>query len=185
MFLAQDREIAEAAYAGDVIGIPNHEQLRVGDSLSETGDIRFAGIPDFAPEILRRARPKDPMKAKHLRKALESLAEEGVTQLFRPSIGSDMIVGAVGALQIDVMAERMINEYNLDVIFEVAPYNVARWLHCEDSAMLQAFLEKNRSAAATDLDEAPVYLAKNSWHVSYAQEKNPDIRFTSTKERAI
>jgi len=185
MFLAQDREIAEAAYAGDVIGIPNHGQLRVGDSLSETGDIRFAGIPDFAPEILRRARPKDPMKAKHLRKALESLAEEGVTQLFRPSIGSDMIVGAVGALQIDVMAERMINEYNLDVIFEAAPYNVARWLHCEDSAMLQAFLEKNRSAAATDLDEAPVYLAKNSWDVSYAQEKNPDIRFTSTKERAI
>ena len=104
MFMAQDREIAETAYAGDVIGVPNHGQLRVGDSLSENGDIQFAGIPNFAPELLRRARVKDPMKAKHLRKALESLAEEGVTQLFTPQIGSDMIVGAVGQLQIEVMA---------------------------------------------------------------------------------
>lgn len=184
MFLAQDREIAETAYAGDVIGIPNHGQLRVGDSLSETGEIKFAGIPNFAPEILRRARPRDPMKAKHLRKALESLAEEGVTQLFRPTIGSDMIVGAVGALQIDVMAERMVNEYNLDVVFEVAPYNVARWIQCEDPVRLKAFLEKNKAASGTDLDEAPVYLAKNAWDIGYAQDKNPDIRFTATKERA-
>ena len=184
MFLAQDREIAETAYAGDVIGIPNHGQLRVGDSLSETGEIKFAGIPNFAPEILRRARPRDPMKAKHLRKALESLAEEGVTQLFRPAIGSDMIVGAVGALQIDVMAERMVNEYNLDVVFEVAPYNIARWIQCEDPVRLKAFLEKNKAASGTDLDEAPVYLAKNAWDIGYAQDKNPDIRFTATKERA-
>ena len=184
MFLAQDREIAETAYAGDVIGVPNHGQLRVGDSLSEAGDIKFAGIPNFAPEILRRARSKDPMKAKHLRKALESLAEEGVTQLFTPSIGSDMIVGAVGALQIDVMAERMVNEYGLDVVFEVAPYNVARWIHSDDDAKLSAFLDKNKSASGTDLDGAPVYLAKNAWDVGYAQEKNPDLRFTATKERS-
>ncbi|MEL6416497.1 MAG: peptide chain release factor 3, partial [Pseudomonadota bacterium] len=184
MFLAQDREIAETAYAGDVSGVPTHGQLRVGDSLSEAGDIKFAGIPNFAPEILRRARSKDPMKAKHLRKALESLAEEGVTQLFTPSIGSDMIVGAVGALQIDVMAERMVNEYGLDVVFEVAPYNVARWIHCDDDAALSAFLDKNKSASGTDLDGAPVYLAKNAWDVGYAQEKNPDLRFTATKERS-
>ncbi len=185
MFLAQDREIAETAYAGDVIGVPNHGQLRVGDSLSESGDIKFAGIPNFAPEILRRARPKDPMKAKHLRKALESLAEEGVTQLFKPSIGSDMIVGAVGALQIEVMAERMVSEYNLDVVFEPAPYNVARWIQCEDDVKLQAFLDKNKSASGTDLDDAPVYLAKNAWDVGYAQEKNPDLKFTATKERSV
>ncbi|MDJ0922626.1 MAG: peptide chain release factor 3 [Henriciella sp.] len=184
MFLAQDREIAETAYAGDVIGVPNHGQLRVGDSLSESGEVKFAGIPNFAPEILRRARPKDPMKAKHLRKALESLAEEGVTQLFKPSIGSDMIVGAVGALQIEVMAERMVSEYNLDVVFEPAPYNVARWINGDEDEVA-AFVEKNKSASGTDLDDAPVYLAKNAWDVGYAQEKNPDLRFTATKERMI
>ncbi|MEZ5952867.1 MAG: peptide chain release factor 3 [Hyphomonas sp.] len=185
MFLAQDREIAETAYAGDVIGVPNHGQLRVGDSLSENGDIKFAGIPNFAPELLRRARVKDPMKAKHLRKALESLAEEGVTQLFKPVIGSDMIVGAVGQLQFEVMIERVAAEYNLEVVFEPAPYNVARWLSCDDPKVLEAFLDKNKSASGTDLDDAPVYLAKNTWDVGYAQEKNPDIRFTATKERAL
>ena len=185
MFLAQDREIAETAYAGDVIGVPNHGQLRVGDSLSESGEIKFQGIPNFAPEILRRARPKDPMKSKHLRKALESLAEEGVTQLFTPALGSDMIVGAVGALQIDVMAERVSAEYNLEVVFEQASYNVARWISSDDPAKLEAFLEKNRSATGVDLDGAPVYLAKNAWDVGYAQEKNPDLRFTATKERML
>ncbi len=185
MFLAQDREIAETAYAGDVIGVPNHGQLRVGDALSESGDLRFEGFPNFAPEILRRARVTDPMKQKHLRKALESLAEEGVTQLFRPNIGSDMIVGAVGALQIEVMSERVSAEYGLDVVFEPAPYNVARWIACEDEALLAAFLDRNKSATGVDLDDAPVYLAKNAWDVGYVQEKNPDIRFTATKERAL
>lgn len=185
MFLAQDREIAETAYAGDVIGVPNHGQLRVGDSLSEAGDIQFAGIPNFAPEILRRARVKDPMKQKHLRKALESLAEEGVTQLFRPSIGSDLIVGAVGSLQIDVMAERVAAEYGLEVDFEAAPYNVARWMDSDDPQTVEDFMDKNKSASGTDLDGAPVYLAKNAWDVGYAQEKNPEIRFTATKERRV
>ncbi|MEM7768054.1 MAG: peptide chain release factor 3 [Pseudomonadota bacterium] len=184
MFLAQDREITETAYGGDVIGIPNHGQLRVGDSLSESGTVKFDGIPNFAPEILRRARVKDPMKQKHLKKALESLAEEGVTQLFRPSIGSDLIVGAVGQLQIEVMSERVAAEYGLDVDFEVAPYNVARWIASEDELKLDAFLDKNKSVTGTDLDGAPVYLAKNAWDVGYAQDKNPDIRFTATKERA-
>ena len=183
LFFAQDRELADNAYAGDVIGIPNHGALRVGDSLSESGKVRFAGIPNFAPEILRRARPIDPLKAKHLRKALESLAEEGVTQLFRPAIGSDMIVGAVGALQIDVMAERIKTEYNLEVLFEVPPYSTARWLSCDDEAVLENFLSKNRNNSGEDLDGAPIFLAKSTWDVSYAQEKNPDIRFLTTKER--
>ncbi len=185
MFMAQDREIAETAYAGDVIGVPNHGQLRVGDSLSDNGDIQFAGIPNFAPELLRRARVKDPMKAKHLRKALESLAEEGVTQLFKPVIGSDMIVGAVGQLQFEVMIERVAAEYGLEVVFEPAQYNVARWLSADDPKKIEEFLDKNKSASATDLDDAPVYLAKNAWDVGYAQEKNPGIRFTATKERAL
>jgi peptide chain release factor 3 len=148
MFMAQDREIAETAYAGDVIGVSNHGQLRVGDSLSESGEIQFGGIPNFAPELLRRARVKDPMKAKHLRKALESLAEEGVTQLFSPQIGSDMIVGAVGQLQFEVMIERMTAEYSLEVFFEPAPYNVARWYVQEKNPRIRFSAAKERAGWA-------------------------------------
>jgi peptide chain release factor 3 len=183
MFMAQDREIADEAFGGDVIGIPNHGALRVGDALSEAGNIQFQGIPNFAPEILRRVRTKDPMKAKHLRKALEGMAEEGVTQLFTPEIGSDMIVGAVGQLQIEVMAERIATENNLEVLFEPAPYNVARWIASDDPAKLKEFLERNKSSVGTDLDGAAVFLGKNTWDVGYVQEKNPGIRFTKTKER--
>lgn len=183
LFFAQDRELADNAFAGDVIGIPNHGALRVGDSLSESGKVQFAGIPNFAPEILRRARTKDPLKAKHLRKALESLAEEGVTQLFRPNMGADIIVGAVGALQIEVMAERIKTEYGLEVIFEVPPYQTARWLVCDDPKKIEDFTAKNRNTMAEDLDGAPVYLAKSHWDVGYAQEKNPDIAFQKVKER--
>ncbi len=184
LFFAQDRELADNAFAGDVIGIPNHGVLRVGDSLSESGKVKFAGIPNFAPEILRRARTKDPLKAKHLRKALESLAEEGVTQLFKPQMGSDMIVGAVGALQIDVMAERIKTEYGLEVIFEVPPYQTARWIATEDKSKIEDFIGKNRNNMAEDVDGDPVYLAKSAWDVGYAQEKNPDIRFLKAKERS-
>ncbi len=184
LFFAQDRELAELAYAGDVIGIPNHGVLRVGDSLSESGKIKFAGIPNFAPELLRRARLSDPLKAKHLRKALESLAEEGVTQLFKPAMGSDMIVGAVGSLQIDVMAERIKTEYGLEVVFEQSMYQVARWVVSDDPAALQAFINKNQGAIAEDLDGAPVLLAKSQWDVSYAADKNPDLRFLKIKERS-
>ena len=184
LFFAQDRELAEEAYAGDVIGIPNHGVLRVGDSLSESGKVRFAGIPNFAPEILRRAQLKDPLKAKHLRKALESLAEEGVTQLFRPAMGSDMIVGAVGALQIDVMAERIRAEYGLDVTFEPVMYTTARWIAANDAGVLDDFASRHSANMAEDLDGAPVYLAKTAWDVGYAQEKFPDVRFTATRERA-
>lgn len=183
LFFAKDRGLADRAYAGDVIGVPNHGALRVGDSLSESGKIRFAGIPNFAPEILRRARLSDPLKVKHLRKALESLAEEGVTQLFKPAMGSDMIVGAVGALQIDVMAERIKTEYGLDVIFEAGMFQIARWLSCENPETLKAFINKNQSAMAEDLDGAPVLLAKSAWDISYAEGKNPDIRFLRVKER--
>ena len=183
LFFAQDRELADKAYAGDVIGVPNHGALRVGDSLSESGKIRFAGIPNFAPEILRRARTVDPLKAKHLRKALESLAEEGVTQLFKPAMGSDMIVGAVGSLQIDVMAERIKTEYGLEVIFEMGQFTTARWLS-GDAKAIEGFAAKNQGAMAVDLDDAPVLLAKSAWDIGYAQEKNPDIRFVKVKERS-
>ncbi|RAK57931.1 peptide chain release factor 3 [Phenylobacterium deserti] len=182
MFFASDRELAEEAFAGDVIGIPNHGVLRVGDSLSETGTLRFAGLPNFAPEILQRVRVKDPLKAKHLKKALEGLAEEGVTQLFRPNIGADFIVGAVGQLQFEVMADRLANEYQLEVIFEPSPYAEARWLG-GDKADVEDFAGKHRSAMATDIDEQPVFLAKSSWEIGYVGERYPKVRFERTKER--
>jgi len=183
MFFASDRELAEEAYAGDVIGIPNHGVLRVGDSLSETGTLRFAGLPNFAPEILQRVRVKDPLKAKHLKKALEGLAEEGVTQLFRPTMGADFIVGAVGQLQFEVMADRLANEYQLEVIFEASPFAEARWLS-GDKADVEDFMSKHRAAIGTDIDEQPVFLAKSSWEIGYVGERFPKIRFERSKERA-
>ena len=182
MFFASDRELAEEAFAGDVIGIPNHGVLRVGDSLSETGTLRFAGLPNFAPEILQRVRVKDPLKAKHLKKALEGLAEEGVTQLFRPQIGSDFIVGAVGQLQFEVMADRLANEYQLEVIFEASPYAEARWL-TGDKADVEDFGNKHKTAMATDIDDQPVFLAKSSWEIGYVGERYPKVGFERTKER--
>ena len=184
MFMAQEREIADEAYPGDVIGIPNHGGLRVGDSLSEAGDISFQGIPNFAPEILKRVRVRDPLKQKHLRKALDALGEEGVTQVFKPVQGGDLVVGAVGALQFDVLDERMKAEYGLDVVFEPSPYQAARWVSAEKRADLDAFIEKSGAQLAEDVDQAPVYLGKSAWEIAYVQEKNPAIRFSAAKERA-
>ena len=183
MFFASERELAEEAYAGDVIGIPNHGVLRVGDSLSETGTVRFAGLPNFAPELLKRVRVRDPLKAKHLRRALEGLAEEGVTQLFRPTMGSaDLVVGAVGPLQFEVMADRLKEEFQLDVIFEDAPYAEARWLAGERT-VVDDFAAKHRGAMAEDIDEQPVFLAKSAWEIGYVAERYPKVRFERTKER--
>jgi len=182
MFFASDRELADDAFAGDVIGIPNHGVLRVGDSLSESGLIRFAGLPNFAPEILQRVRVKDPLKAKHLKKALDGLAEEGVTQLFRPEIGADFIVGAVGLLQFEVMADRLGEEYGLEVIFEHSPYAEARWID-GDKADVEDFMSKYRGQMARDIDQAPVFLAKSSWETGYVMERFPKVAFTKTKER--
>jgi peptide chain release factor 3 len=184
MFLAQEREIADEAFPGDVIGIPSHGGLRVGDSLSESGDVVFSGIPNFAPEILKRVRVRDPLKQKHLRKALEALGEEGVTQVFKPVTGGDLVVGAVGALQFDVLDERMKAEYGLEVIFETSPYQAARWVSADARADLEAFAEKSKMQMAEDVDNAPVYLGKSAWEIGYVQEKNPRVRFSAAKERA-
>ncbi len=183
MFLAQDREITDEAFPGDVIGIPNHGALRVGDSLSESGQVAFAGIPNFAPEILKRCRVKDPLKQKHLRKALDALAEEGVTQTFRPMIGADTIVGAVGALQFDVLEERVRTEYGLDVMFEPSPYQAARWVSAETRADLEAFVEKMKLQMSEDIDGAPVFLGKSDWEIGYIAERHPKVRFATAKER--
>src|SRR5262249_35578124 len=126
---------------------------------------------------------RDPLKQKHLRKALDALAEEGVTQVFKPVIGADIVVGAVGALQFDVLEERVKAEYALEVIFEQSPYQAARWISAENAADVKAFVEKNQMQMAEDVDGAPVYLGKSAWEIGYVQEKNPKIRFADTKER--
>ncbi len=184
LFFAQDRELVEEAWPGDVIGIPNHGTIRVGDTLSESSDIVFTGIPNFAPEILRRVRLMDPMKSKHMRKALESLAEEGVTQVFKPMIGANWIVGVVGQLQLDVLKTRVSQEYNLDIDFEAAPFEMARWISGPSDVDLKKFVDSNKGSMAEDRDGSPVFLAASAWELNYTQEKWPDIVFLRTKERA-
>ncbi|MFO1035905.1 MAG: peptide chain release factor 3 [Geminicoccaceae bacterium] len=183
-FFAQSRELVDEAVAGDIIGVPNHGQLRVGDALTEGEDLRFKGIPNFAPEILMRVRLGDPMRAKHLKAALEDLAEEGVTQVFRPQLGNEWIVGVVGQLQLDVLKTRLDAEYNLPIDFETAPYVTARWCDAEDRKELDRFLEAKRSSLAADRDGNPVFMARNSWDLGRVQEDFPKIRFTATRERA-
>jgi len=183
MFFAQDRELAEEAFAGDIIGIPNHGTLRVGDTLTEREDLRFSGIPSFAPEILRRVRLDDPMRAKQLGRALEDLAEEGVTQVFRPVSGGQPIVGVVGPLQLDVLSARIRAEYNLAAGFEAAPFETARWVAADDRAALERFLARHRASTAEDRDGAPVFLARNAWDLKRTMEDWPAIRFSTTRER--
>ena len=182
LFFAQERETVDEAWPGDIIGIPNHGVLRVGDTLSESGEVVFTGIPNFAPEILRRVRLGDPMKQKHLTRALESLAEEGVTQVFKPQIGSAWIVGVVGPLQLDVLKSRLRAEYGLDADLEPAPYETARWLSGSDADMAK-FTESNRGGMATDRDGAAVFLAKSAWEIGYVADKFPNITFAKTRER--
>ena len=182
LFFAAERETVDQAWPGDIIGIPNHGTLRVGDTLSESGAIVFTGIPNFAPEILRRVRLGDPMKQKHLARALESLAEEGVTQLFKPAIGSQWIVGVVGALQLDVLKSRLAAEYGLDAELEAAPFESARWLSGSE-AEIEKFSAGNRGGMAADRDGAPVFLAKSQWELGYVAEKFSKVRLLKTRER--
>ena len=183
-FFAQDRELAEEALPGDIIGIPNHGTLRVGDTLTEGEELRFTGIPNFAPEVLRRIRLDDPIKAKQLRRALEDLAEEGVTQIFRPVIGSQWIVGVVGPLQLDVLASRIATEYKVEAGFEEAPFDQARWISSDDPAQVKKFIERHRGNMAEDRDDAPVFLARNVWELRRIIEEWPEVRFLTTRERA-
>ncbi len=183
LFFAQERETVDEAWPGDIIGIPNHGVLRVGDTLSETGDVVFTGIPNFAPEILRRVRLADPMRQKHLTRALESLAEEGVTQVFKPALGTQWIVGAVGALQLDVLRSRLREEYGLDADLEASPYDTARWISGPDTDT-EKLVATYRNQIAQDRDGAPVFLAKSAWELGYVAERFKTIRFAKTRERA-
>ncbi len=183
LFFAQERETVDEAFPGDIIGIPNHGVLRVGDTLTEGEVLTVTGIPNFAPEILRRVRMFDAMKAKHLKRALESLAEEGVTQVFKPLIGSQWTVGVVGNLQLDVLKSRLAAEYGLEVDLEVSPYEMARWLDGAPDDIAH-FRDANRGQMAEDRDGAPVFLPKSNWELGYVGGKFPKVRFLKTRERS-
>jgi peptide chain release factor 3 len=181
-FFAQNRQLAEEAYAGDVVGIPNHGTLRIGDTLTEGEDLAFRGIPSFAPEILRRVKTGDAMKAKKLREALGQMAEEGVVQLFLPSDGSGAIAGVVGPLQLDVLAGRLEAEYGLKVTFEPSRFEFARWISAKNPSECDRFIEAHSASMARDLDGAPVFMAASDFDLKYEQDKWPEIVFSDIKD---
>src|SRR5437868_4621317 len=181
-FLARDRNLAEEAWPGDIIGIPNHGSLRTGDTLTEGAETRVTGLPSFAPEILRRVRIEDPMKSKHLRHALTQLADEGVTRVFQPANGGDWIIGVVGALQLEVLTARLEAEYGLATRLDGAPYEAARWVDAEP-AELDRFRASSHTALAEDHDGVPVFLARNAWDLRTTIEEWPAIRFRETREQ--
>ncbi|UTD29459.1 peptide chain release factor 3 [Bradyrhizobium sp. WD16] len=181
-FFAQDRALAEEAFAGDVVGIPNHGTLRIGDTLTEGEELTFVGVPSFAPEILRRVRLTDAMKAKKLKEALQQMSEEGVVQVFRPRDGSPALVGVVGQLQLDVLKARLDAEYGLPVDFEISEFSLARWISAADRKQLDAFVNTNGSGVAEDVDGDLVFLAKNQFYLDYTRERSEGIVFQNVKD---
>jgi peptide chain release factor 3 len=181
LFLAADRDLAAEAWAGDIIGIPNHGQLRIGDALTTGEGLRFTGIPSFAPELLQAVRPGDPMKGKHLEKALMQFAEEGAAKVFRPAIGSGFIVGVVGALQFDVLASRIETEYGLPVRFEGTQFTSARWV-AGPKEEVERLAAANRGHIATDHDGDTVFLTRLQWDIDRVVRDYPKLRLTATKE---
>jgi len=181
LFLASDRELAEEAWAGDIIGIPNHGQLRIGDTLTEGEALRVTGIPSFAPELLQSCRAGDPMKAKHLDKALMQFAEEGAAKVFKPAIGAGFIVGVVGQLQFEVLASRIEQEYGLPVRFEPTQFTSARWV-TGPKVDLDRFLNANKGHIAHDHDGDPVYLTRLQWDIDRVERDYPALTLSATKE---
>ena len=181
-FFAQDRALADEAFAGDVVGIPNHGTLRIGDTLTEGEDLTFVGVPSFAPEIVRRVRLTDAMKAKKLKEALQQMSEEGVVQVFRPRDGAPALVGVVGPLQLDVLKARLEAEYALPVEFEVSEFQLARWISSDDRKKLDAFIAANGPGVADDVDGDPVFLARNEFYLGYTKERAEGITFSNVKD---
>jgi peptide chain release factor 3 len=184
-FFAQDRSLAEEAYAGDIVGIPNKGVLRIGDTISEGEDLTFVGIPSFAPEILRHVRLDDAIRSRKLWDALREMAEEGVVQIFTPLDGSTTLVGVVGALQLDVLGDRLQNEYGLPIAFETASQELVRWFTADTPAMLAQFMAKKRSSIATDLNGEHVFLANSAFDLKYTSDQNPGIKFVEMKTTVV
>lgn len=181
-FLARTREVAEEAWPGDILGIPNHGNLNIGDTLTEGEKLHVTGIPSFAPELFQRVVLTDPMKTKQLKKALEQLAQEGASQIFKPLNGTDWVIGVVGQLQFDVIATRLKEEYGVQGRFEGVSYRSARWAQSDDKAALEVFREKHLHNLAEDVYGALTYLAPNDWHIQRIQDEFPKLTFAKTRE---
>jgi peptide chain release factor 3 len=181
IFMAQDRANVEEAFPGDIIGIHNHGTIKIGDTFTEKEPLKFTGIPNFAPEHFRRVILRNPMKAKQLQKGLSQLTEEGAVQVFRPVVGNDYILGAVGALQFDVTIARLKDEYGVDATYEAFEAQRARWID-GDSKMLDEFEKKNSTRLARDMEGNLTYLAPSEWQLNYMMEQWPDMVFHRTRE---
>ncbi len=181
-FQADERRHVEEAWPGDIIGLHNHGTIQIGDTFTEGEELKYEGIPYFAPELFRRVVLKDPLKQKSLLKGILQLSEEGATQVFRPEKNNDLILGAVGVLQFDVAVERLKSEYKVEAIIEAASVVTARWVECDDEKMLQRFKDKNHVNLALDGDNQLVYLAPTRVNLSLAEERWPEVRFLATRE---
>ncbi len=182
-FLAQERGHIEEAWPGDIIGLHNHGTIQIGDTFTLGEDLKFTGIPHFAPELFRRAVLKDPLKSKQLLKGLQQLSEEGATQLFRPMKNNDLILGAVGVLQFDVVAQRLKDEYKVDALFEHVNVTTARWVECDDAKMLEEFKKKAADNLAIDGAGDLTYIAPTRVNLQLTEERWPDIAFRATREK--
>ncbi|MEN8801417.1 MAG: peptide chain release factor 3 [Thiogranum sp.] len=181
-FLASDRGHVEEAYPGDIIGLHNHGTIRIGDTFTQGEELKYTGIPNFAPELFRRAVLKDPLRMKALQKGLDQLSEEGATQLFRPLKNNDLILGAVGILQFDVVAQRLRDEYKVECVFENISVATARWIGCDDEKILERFRGKAYENLAVDQAGELVYIAPTRVNLELAMERHPDISFHATRE---
>jgi peptide chain release factor 3 len=181
-FMAAEREQAQDVWPGDILGLHNHGTIQIGDTFTEGEDIQFTGIPYFAPELFRRVRLKDPLKTKALLKGLQQLSEEGATQLFRPLDNNDLILGAVGVLQFDVVVHRLKGEYNVDCAYEPVQVYTARWVYCDDDKILEEFKKKASQNLALDGAGGLTYIATTRVNLDLTMERWPDIEFKSTRE---
>lgn len=181
-FMAGDRNRAEVAYPGDIIGLHNHGTMRIGDTFTQGEKLRFTGIPNFAPEMFRRIRLKDPLKQKQLLKGLVQLSEEGAVQVFRPIDSNDLIVGAVGILQFEVVVGRLKSEYKVEAIYESISVSTARWVYCDDERKLEEFRRKCSSNLALDGGDNLTYIAPTMVNLNLSMERYPDIHFAKTRE---
>ncbi len=184
-FMAASREQVEEAYAGDIIGLPNHGNMQIGDSFSEGELLQFTGIPYFAPDFFRSVRIRNPIKVKQLHKGLQQLGEEGAVQVFKPVSGGDLILGAVGVLQFDVVASRLMGEYGVDAVFDGTSTTSARWVTCDDKKMLADFEKSLSHNVAYDAAGNMAYLAPNSVNLKLTQERWPKVIFHTTREHAV
>jgi len=183
IFMAQDRTGVEEAFAGDIIGLHNHGTIKIGDTFTLKEELKFTGIPSFAPEHFRKVILKSPLKTKQLQKGLQQLAEEGAVQVFRPILGNEYILGAVGVLQFDVIISRLKDEYAVDAIYTPVNLSAARWVQADDKALLERFQKELYSSLATDSEDNLALLADSTWRLEYIMEQWPDITFHTTREK--